>query len=232
MADPEETIAVAGKLAPGDSDGWYTALTELGARNEAIAEACDRAGHRVSAVQAYLRAANYPVRGVLVHPRHEHADDWAQAWRAHRACLDAALARWPTPPNASTCRGRAHGSTRGCSHRSRRATATRTGGAAARRTGGPRRAALRLVDDRRRRRGGAGLVHDQRSTGRARVARQRRRRVGADRRLVPSHRRGARRRVRATRAGRCTMSRSSASPTAAIWWSRGRARAARRRGGL
>ena len=97
MADPEETIAVAANLAPGDSDGWYTALTELGARSEAIAEACDRAGHRVSAVQAYLRAANYRYAGFWYILDTKHADDWAQAWRAHRACLDAALARWPTP---------------------------------------------------------------------------------------------------------------------------------------
>ena len=37
MADPQETIATAAAVTPGDSDGWYTALTDLGARSEAVA---------------------------------------------------------------------------------------------------------------------------------------------------------------------------------------------------
>ena len=124
MADPEETIAVAANLEPGDFDGWYTALTELGARHEAIAEACDRAGHRVSAVQAYLRAANYRYAGFWYILDTKHADDWAQAWRRTAPA-------WTPPWRAGRARpqhldvpwsGNA-GSTRGCSHRPHRARA-------------------------------------------------------------------------------------------------------------
>lgn len=97
MADPQETIAVAASVPAGDSGAWYRALTDLGARVEAVAEVSDRAGHTVSAAQAYLRAANYRYAGFWYVLDTDHADEWAGAWRAHRACLDAALARWPTP---------------------------------------------------------------------------------------------------------------------------------------
>ena len=102
MADPEETIATAAAVAPGDSDGWYRALTDLGARVEALADASDRAGHRVSAAQAYLRAANYRYAGFWYVLATARAGEWAEAWRAHRRCLDAALDRWPTPAERVT----------------------------------------------------------------------------------------------------------------------------------
>ena len=97
MADPQETIATAAAVTPGDSDGWYRALTDLGARSEAVAQRCDRAGHGVSAAQAYLRAANYRYAGFWYVLATAQREAWADAWRAHRRCLDAALDRWPTP---------------------------------------------------------------------------------------------------------------------------------------
>jgi hypothetical protein len=97
MADLHETVETAAAVAPGDVDGWFAALTGLGARVETIAEESDRAGHRVSAAQAYLRAANYRYAGFWYVLATARRAEWADAWRAHRRCLDAALERWPTP---------------------------------------------------------------------------------------------------------------------------------------
>ena len=97
MADPQETITTAASVPPGDADGWYRALTDLGARVEAIGDESDHAGHRVSAAYAYLRAANYRYAGFWYVLATSQRGEWADAWRSHRRCLDAALARWPTP---------------------------------------------------------------------------------------------------------------------------------------
>jgi hypothetical protein len=97
MADLHETIETASAVPAGDADAWFAALTGLGERVEATADQADRAGHRVSAAHAYLRAANYRYAGFWYVLATERRADWADAWRAHRRCLDAALSRWPTP---------------------------------------------------------------------------------------------------------------------------------------
>ena len=51
----------------------------------------------MSAAQAYLRAANYRYAGFWYVLATAQREAWADAWRAHRRCLDAALDRWPTP---------------------------------------------------------------------------------------------------------------------------------------
>jgi hypothetical protein len=96
MADLHETIETASAVRAGDADGWYDALTGLGARVETVADEADRAGHRVSAAHAYLRAANYRYAGFWYVLATGRRAEWADAWHAHRRCLDAALARWPT----------------------------------------------------------------------------------------------------------------------------------------
>ena len=95
MADPGEVLAAVDGLAPGDVDGWFDRLSDLGARLEA--EAHDRAarGHHVSAAGTFLRAANYRYAGFWYVLGTRDPGRWADAWRAHRRCLDAALARRP-----------------------------------------------------------------------------------------------------------------------------------------
>jgi len=97
MADPGEVLATAEAVEGGDLDGWFDRWTALGAACDRIAEGCAHRGHRESAAQAWLRAANYRfaafyyVLGTADPGRH------GDAWLAHRRSLDAALAHWATP---------------------------------------------------------------------------------------------------------------------------------------
>jgi alpha-beta hydrolase superfamily lysophospholipase len=95
MADPGELFAATADVAPGDADNWFEALTGLGARLEAEADARAAQGYGVSAAGDYLRAANYRYAGFWYVLGTRDPSRWANAWRAHRRCLDAALARRP-----------------------------------------------------------------------------------------------------------------------------------------
>ena len=102
MADPGEVFAATAAVAPGDADGWFDALTDLGARLEAEAQVRAARGHEVSAAGASLRAANYRYAGFWYVLATRDPDRWADAWRAHRRCLDAALLRRPDVTRVET----------------------------------------------------------------------------------------------------------------------------------
>ena len=95
MADPGELFAAVADVIPGDPDSWFDALTGLGTRLEAEADLRAARGHDVSAAGGYLRAANYRYAGFWYVLGTRDASRWADAWRAHRRCLDAVLARRP-----------------------------------------------------------------------------------------------------------------------------------------
>ena len=95
MADPGEVFAAAGDVAVGDNDGWFDALTGLGARVEATADESAARGHRDSASLAYLRAANYRYAGFWYVLGTRDPTRWESAWRDHRRCLDASFALRP-----------------------------------------------------------------------------------------------------------------------------------------
>lgn len=59
MADPGEIATTIAAVGDGDGDAWSQAWSDTGDRIAAIAEDCAAAGHRVSAREAYLRAATY-----------------------------------------------------------------------------------------------------------------------------------------------------------------------------
>ena len=58
-ADPGEVIATARLIKAGDDDSWLRAWRATAERVHALADTSLAQGHRVSAHQAYLRAANY-----------------------------------------------------------------------------------------------------------------------------------------------------------------------------
>src|SRR5262249_15378701 len=59
MANVGECLAIAEQVIPGDRDSWYRAWSGFGARLVGQADEAAKAGHRVSARGAYLRAAAY-----------------------------------------------------------------------------------------------------------------------------------------------------------------------------
>ncbi len=97
MAEPGEVLATAATVVPGDRESWFAAWTALGARCEAIADRAVAVGHRRSASDAYLRAANYRFAGFYYVLGSADPGRHLSAWRAHRRCMESALTWWPTP---------------------------------------------------------------------------------------------------------------------------------------
>ena len=95
MADPGEVFAATGDVPTGDNDAWFDALTELGARVEAIADESAARGHHDSARLAYLRAANYRYAGFWYVLATKDPSRWRSAWLDHRRCLDSSFVLWP-----------------------------------------------------------------------------------------------------------------------------------------
>ena len=93
MADPGEVLAATGAVPAGDMDAWFDALTALGARVEASADASAALGHHERAAFEYLRAANYRFAGFRYVLGTRDPSRWEAAWSDHRHCLDAWLAR-------------------------------------------------------------------------------------------------------------------------------------------
>jgi len=58
-AELGECLEVARQIGGADAERWFEAWSAMAARLEAAAEASERAGHRVSARGAWLRASNY-----------------------------------------------------------------------------------------------------------------------------------------------------------------------------
>ena len=97
MSEPGEVLATAATVTPGDPDSWFDAWTGLGERCEAMAEEASGRGHRHSAAQAYLRAANYRFAGFYYVLATARPDRRRAAWQRHRACVEAAFDHWATP---------------------------------------------------------------------------------------------------------------------------------------
>ena len=67
MANVGECLAIAEQVTPGDRDSWYRAWSGFGARLVGQANEAAKAGHRVSAGGAYLRAAEYYRQAFFFH---------------------------------------------------------------------------------------------------------------------------------------------------------------------
>jgi hypothetical protein len=59
MANVGECLAIAGQITPGDRDSWYQAWSSFAARLAGQGQTALAAGHRVSARNVLLRAAEY-----------------------------------------------------------------------------------------------------------------------------------------------------------------------------
>jgi len=95
MADEGEVLAATGHVPVGSYDAWFDALTALGARVEAIADASAAREHQDSARLAYLRATNYRYAGFWYVLGTSDPSRWESAWRDHRRCLDESFALTP-----------------------------------------------------------------------------------------------------------------------------------------
>jgi hypothetical protein len=92
MANVGECLAIAGQIAAGDRDSWYKAWSGFAARLVSQADEAAKAGHRVSARGAYLRAAEYFRQAFFFHRDNLDGDElrtaYASSVRAFRSALD------------------------------------------------------------------------------------------------------------------------------------------------
>ena len=54
-----EVFQAASRMVPGDPESWYTQWRRIADRNSGLAEAAERAGHVITARDAWLRATDY-----------------------------------------------------------------------------------------------------------------------------------------------------------------------------
>jgi hypothetical protein len=84
----EMLTAVAG-ITDGDADSWVAEWRALAARIQAIGDSALEGGHRVSARNAYLRAAvYYAASNVFVDGTEGAETKLAEGFAAHRTCFD------------------------------------------------------------------------------------------------------------------------------------------------
>jgi pimeloyl-ACP methyl ester carboxylesterase len=92
MANVGECLAIAGQITPGDRDSWYQAWSGFAAHLVSQGDEAAKAGHRVSARGAYLRAAEYFRQAFFFHRENLDGDElrtaYASSVRAFRSALD------------------------------------------------------------------------------------------------------------------------------------------------
>ncbi|MFF0544365.1 alpha/beta hydrolase family protein [Nocardia thailandica] len=87
-ADAGEVLATVASVDDKDHERWFTAWLDTADRARALADTAAAAGHRVSAAQAYLRAATYYAVAVNSVSGLASDDRLLPTFRAHRAAWD------------------------------------------------------------------------------------------------------------------------------------------------
>jgi dienelactone hydrolase len=96
MSEVGEVLAATEAITDGDPDSWLDTYVDLGRRCRRDADLAEDAGHRYSAWNAALRAANYLYAGLWWAPVTRRADDAEQLWNEHRDSWDLAVRLWPS----------------------------------------------------------------------------------------------------------------------------------------
>lgn len=97
QADVGECLAVAGRIKNGDADSWVKEWTDAADRAREIASKAEGAGHRLSARDAWLRAATYLSIATYQVAGAKEGDSFEQLWGEHRDCWDRAVALFELP---------------------------------------------------------------------------------------------------------------------------------------
>lgn len=89
-ADVGEALATAGRIKEGDSGAWVREWLATADRGQAAAREAEQAGHRVSAVACYRRAATYYATALqrFAYAAGDAPERELEIWRRQRACWD------------------------------------------------------------------------------------------------------------------------------------------------
>ena len=102
MANAGECLAIAQRITPGDRDSWYQAWSEFATGLISRGDEARRAGHNISARNAYLRAAEYFRQAFFFHREDLDADKLRRAYAASVTAFRAALELTEYPARALT----------------------------------------------------------------------------------------------------------------------------------
>jgi hypothetical protein len=91
-ADVGTCLAIAAKIDDGDAASAFKAFSSAGATLEAHADLAAAAGHRVSAREAYLQAANYFGAATYFADATGAPESFAPTWLRHQALFDKGAA--------------------------------------------------------------------------------------------------------------------------------------------
>jgi dienelactone hydrolase len=91
MANVGECLAIAGQITPGDRDSWYQAWSDFARNLVDRGDKARTAGHRVSARNVYLRAAEYFRQAFFFHREDLDASKLRDAYAASVAAFRSAL---------------------------------------------------------------------------------------------------------------------------------------------
>ena len=97
VADVGACLAIAGQIEDGNAGSAYDAFTAAGARLAAIADEAARGGHRVSAREAYMQAANYTFAATYFADRMGEPERFAPTWLRHQELWDKSAALLDPP---------------------------------------------------------------------------------------------------------------------------------------
>ena len=112
LADAGEVLATAARIKDGDADSWLAEwLATAGAMWAAAGEA-DAAGHRVSALAYYRRAATYYATALYLIAHTSEPERQLDIWRRQRECWDRIVDRFPVPGRARRDSLRGHDAAR------------------------------------------------------------------------------------------------------------------------
>lgn len=90
--EPGEVLAATAGIKKNDHDGWYTAWFDLAERSVASAQTAAKAGHRVSAAGAFLRASAYYGVAVNAISALENTDDLASTFTKQQHAWEGFIA--------------------------------------------------------------------------------------------------------------------------------------------
>jgi hypothetical protein len=98
-ADIGEALATAARIKDGDSDAWVREWLATAGECRATAGKAEQAGHRVSAVACYRRAATYYATALyrFAHAAGDAPGRELEIWRRQRECWDRVVDLQPVP---------------------------------------------------------------------------------------------------------------------------------------
>ena len=87
--EPGEVLAATAGIRKDDHEAWFAAWNDLATRAAAVAEEAARAGHRISAAEAALRASTYFGIAVNALSALPDSDDLVATFRKQRSAWES-----------------------------------------------------------------------------------------------------------------------------------------------